>query len=87
LRWLFASQNLKKEIRHSSRHDGFLLTTINKKQVCKPGSVSALLRNLPVRKWDALCCPDFPLPSPCGKSSDRTTCAAKVGIKMFTNGN
>jgi len=25
-------------------------------------AVPAVMRDLPVRKWDALCCPDFPLP-------------------------
>lgn len=34
-------------------------------------AVSVFMRNLPVRKWDALCCPDFPLSRIYGTAIER----------------
>lgn len=40
--------------------------------------LSPTSRGLPVRKYDALCCPDFPPPDKSGR--DRTACGTKITI-------
>ncbi len=40
-------------------------------------------RDLPVRKWDALCCPDFPLPIIIRRAAIERPASAKVLNKMY----
>jgi len=78
-------QLLRFTVKPVARHNRELLPHVFTLTPIKIGAVYfsvalavAGCRRLPVRKQDALCCPDFP-PLPLGRS-DRTFCATKVSI-------
>ena len=84
---VYLNLQLPRRTARTSLHGWWALTPPSHPYPCGRLFSSALLHpreRLSVRKWNALCCPDFPLLPHTATATDRSTviCAAKLRKKM-----